>query len=139
MNIAQQLTLLSQTWELEFTYSPSWRYVGRYLHFTPAIEELARSYVNQVLGLPPTEQTPPVSVKLAHCFFTSLIKAFAAQYITIHVRHGDFRDWCWEAELPEDCFAPLAVIARRVRSDIPLFRHSRELLLTSFAQQRSTR
>lgn len=37
------------------------------------------------------------------------------QYITIHVRHGDFGGWCWEAEQPEDCFAPLPVIARRVR------------------------
>ncbi len=37
------------------------------------------------------------------------------QYIAIHVRHGDFANWCWAAEKPEDCFAPLPVIARRVR------------------------
>ena len=39
----------------------------------------------------------------------------AIQYIAIHVRHGDFRNWCWQAENPDDCFAPLSVIARRVR------------------------
>ena len=30
------------------------------------------------------------------------------------MRHGDFKDWCWDAEKIEDCFAPLSVIARRV-------------------------
>lgn len=34
------------------------------------------------------------------------------QWITIHVRHGDFANWC---NVPVfDCFAPLSVIARRI-------------------------
>ena len=35
------------------------------------------------------------------------------QYISIHVRHGDFRSYC--NSIPEDqCFASISVIARRV-------------------------
>lgn len=33
----------------------------------------------------------------------------------MHVRHGDFGEWCWDAERFEDCFAPLSAVARRVQ------------------------
>jgi len=36
------------------------------------------------------------------------------KYITIHVRHGDFVGWCNGVPV-EECFAPIPVIARRVR------------------------
>jgi hypothetical protein len=37
---------------------------------------------------------------------------YAEQYITIHVRHGDFKGAC---HIPfDECFAPLSAIARRV-------------------------
>lgn len=51
----------AQTWEFDFSYAPSWRFVGRYLHFTKSIEDLTSSYVNQLFGLPPDEQIPAVS------------------------------------------------------------------------------
>jgi len=38
---------------------------------------------------------------------------FSLQWIAIHIRHGDFKDWCGGVPV-EDCFAPISVIARRV-------------------------
>ena len=35
------------------------------------------------------------------------------QYITIHVRHGDFKDWCGNVPLHE-CFVPLSAYELRV-------------------------
>lgn len=35
------------------------------------------------------------------------------QYISVHVRHGDFGTWCGSVPLDE-CFAPVKAIARRV-------------------------
>lgn len=32
----------------------------------------------------------------------------------MHVRRGDFADWCGDVPV-DDCFAPVSVIARRVR------------------------
>ncbi|KAH9857996.1 hypothetical protein C2E23DRAFT_855905 [Lenzites betulinus] len=84
-----------QSTDLEHDYAPTWRYVLRHLHWTENIEMIAGLYVRQIFGLPVTAELPP--------------------YIAIHVRHGDFANWCWAAEQPEDCFAPLSVIARRVR------------------------
>lgn len=36
------------------------------------------------------------------------------QYITIHVRHGDFGGWCGDVPVHE-CFAPLSAYERRVQ------------------------
>ncbi|KAI8990457.1 hypothetical protein BD414DRAFT_483706 [Trametes punicea] len=84
-----------QSSDLEHDYAPTWRFVLRYLHWTERIESIAEYYVKRVFGLPAEEEVPP--------------------YIAIHVRHGDFGNWCWQAEKPEDCFAPLSVIERRVK------------------------
>ncbi|KAH9898206.1 hypothetical protein C8Q73DRAFT_684005 [Cubamyces lactineus] len=84
-----------QSTDLDHDYSPTWRYVMRYFRWTQRIETIAAHYVRQAFGLPEDAEVPP--------------------YIAIHVRHGDFSNWCWAAEKPEDCFAPLPVIARRVR------------------------
>ncbi|OSD03265.1 hypothetical protein PYCCODRAFT_1434681 [Trametes coccinea BRFM310] len=85
-----------QSSDLNHDYAPTWRYVLRYLHWTERIEQIAQYYVRQAFGLPLTDaEVPP--------------------YIAVHVRHGDFANWCWAAEKPEDCFAPISVIERRVR------------------------
>ncbi|KAJ7753041.1 hypothetical protein DFH07DRAFT_824466 [Mycena maculata] len=74
-------------------YSPSWRFVGQYIHWVPRIEGLAHTYLRQAFALAPAESIP--------------------QYIAIHVRHGDFAAMC--DGVPElDCFAPLIAYARRV-------------------------
>ncbi|KAJ7727827.1 hypothetical protein DFH07DRAFT_851526 [Mycena maculata] len=80
--------------ELEFDYSPAWRYVGKYMHWTPALEQLADQYVRLAMGV--AESAP--------------IPAF----ISIHVRHHDFEVYC--GGLPvQECFASLPVIDRRVQ------------------------
>jgi hypothetical protein len=84
----------SQPHEYEKDYSPAWRYVGQYMRWTKSVESLADSYVRQTIGVQPGEPTPP--------------------WISIHLRRGDFRALCGETPL-SDCFAPLHVVARRVR------------------------
>ncbi|KAH8099351.1 hypothetical protein BXZ70DRAFT_894911 [Cristinia sonorae] len=85
-----------QSFEFEYDYAPQWKDVGKYLYWSDVVEQTATSYVRKLLGVSDLdEKTPP--------------------YITVHARHGDFKGWCWEAEKPEDCFAPLPVIARRVK------------------------
>ncbi|KAJ6621218.1 hypothetical protein B0H10DRAFT_1790422 [Mycena sp. CBHHK59/15] len=81
-------------YELETDYSPAWRYVGQYMHWTPRLEQLADQYVRRAVGAGDDEPVPP--------------------FISLHVRHYDFEVWC--NGLPvQECFAPLPVIARRVR------------------------
>ncbi|KJA28528.1 hypothetical protein HYPSUDRAFT_128961, partial [Hypholoma sublateritium FD-334 SS-4] len=82
-----------QSYEFEFDYSPVWLFVGRFMHWTARVEDLAIQYVRKALGVGETEQTPP--------------------YISVHIRHGDFSDWCHEVPI-DDCFAPMAAIVRRV-------------------------
>ncbi|KAJ7619176.1 hypothetical protein DFH06DRAFT_1273898 [Mycena polygramma] len=83
-----------QPFEMEYDYSPAWRYVGQYMHWTPALTELTNAYVRRALGTPDNVPIPP--------------------FISVHVRHYDFEAWC--GGIPTyDCFAPLPVIARRVR------------------------
>ncbi|TCD62408.1 hypothetical protein EIP91_006936 [Steccherinum ochraceum] len=84
-----------QSFEFDYDYAPQWKDVGKHLYWSDHVADTAALYVKQLLGYPEDGETPP--------------------YITIHARHGDFSGWCWEAEQPEDCFAPLPVIARRVR------------------------
>ncbi|KAL6310144.1 hypothetical protein BKA93DRAFT_721989 [Sparassis latifolia] len=88
-------TWAQQPYEWENDYFPAWRFVTKYLRWTKGIEALTALYLRRAFDLTTTAEIPP--------------------YIAIHVRHGDFRNWCWAAEQPEDCFAPLPVIARRVR------------------------
>ncbi|KAF7339343.1 hypothetical protein MSAN_02148100 [Mycena sanguinolenta] len=83
-----------QPFEMEYDYSPAWRYVGKYMHWTPALENLANDYVRRALGVLEDAPIPP--------------------FISIHVRHHDFQNWCGETPI-QDCFAPLPVIARRVQ------------------------
>jgi hypothetical protein len=79
-------------YEWESDYGPAWRFVGRYMHWTPNLIQIAEEYVRDALVTAPHEPTPP--------------------YIAVHVRHGDFGGWC---DRPlKDCFAPLSAIARRV-------------------------
>ncbi|KAF8899030.1 hypothetical protein BD779DRAFT_1431621 [Infundibulicybe gibba] len=81
-------------YEMEHDFSPVWRYVGQHMHWAPALEQLADQYVRRAIGVEGDTPTPP--------------------WITIHVRHRDFADWCGSVPLFE-CFATLPVISRRVQ------------------------
>ncbi|KAF8210803.1 hypothetical protein K438DRAFT_1664765 [Mycena galopus ATCC 62051] len=78
--------------EFQHDYSTAWRFVGKHLHWSPKVMKLAEEYIRRTFDLPPNAVIPP--------------------YITVHVRHGDFADWCHHPV--SECFAPLSAIARRV-------------------------
>lgn len=80
--------------EFNFDFSPAWRFVGQHMHWTPQLEALIDLYVRRTIGAVDDDPTP--------------------NYIAIHIRHGDFADWCGGVPV-DDCFAPIPVIARRVQ------------------------
>ncbi|KAF9486450.1 hypothetical protein BDN70DRAFT_902572 [Pholiota conissans] len=82
-----------QSYEFDFDYSPAWFFVGQFMHWTPKLESLADVYIRKAFGTERTAETPP--------------------WIAIHVRHGDFLDWCGQTPM-DSCFASVSVIARRV-------------------------
>ncbi|KAG6837668.1 hypothetical protein H0H93_004944 [Arthromyces matolae] len=82
----------NQPYEMEFDYSPAWRFVGQHLFWSPSIEQLAYQYVRRAVGAPEDGPTP--------------------LWIAIHVRRGDFQVFCPDG--PEGCYASLDVIGRRV-------------------------
>ncbi|TFK36992.1 hypothetical protein BDQ12DRAFT_686205 [Crucibulum laeve] len=85
----------NQPYEFDFDYSPAWRFVGRHMRWVPKLEQLADTYVRKATGIEDGKPTPP--------------------WIAIHVRHGDFKNWCNDVGIPlKECFASLPVIARRV-------------------------
>ena len=99
-----------QPFEFEFDYSPVWLHVGQYMRWAPQLEDLADQYVRNSLGIEDSDKTPPVRDVANVVLVWSLM---TVQWIAIHMRHGDFANWC--RDVPKlDCFAPLSVIARRV-------------------------
>lgn len=50
-----------QPYEFDYDYSPAWRFVGQYLHWTPQLEALVDHYVRKTIGVPDGEVTPTVS------------------------------------------------------------------------------
>ncbi|KAJ7597465.1 hypothetical protein C8J56DRAFT_920150 [Mycena floridula] len=85
-----------QPYEYDNDFSPAWQHAGAHMHFLPDLEVLADRYVRRAFGFSDADprSTPP--------------------FIGIHVRHLDFAVYCGELPL-HDCFAPLPVIARRVK------------------------
>jgi len=84
------------TGDAEYTYdfSPAWRYVAAHMHWTERLSAIGDLYLRAAFGIESDRPIPP--------------------HITIHMRHGDFGNWCNDTPL-EECFAPIPVIARRVR------------------------
>jgi len=83
-----------QPFEFDFDYSPAWSFVGQYMHWNADLEAISDQYVRRAVGVSDDNTpTPP--------------------WIAIHVRHGDFANWCGNIPV-EDCFAPISVLARRV-------------------------
>ncbi|KAJ7035805.1 hypothetical protein C8F04DRAFT_1221063 [Mycena alexandri] len=77
--------------------SPAWQDVGRHMHWTPALEEIAVKHTRQTLGLEPEAEIPP--------------------YIAVHVRRRDFSIWCNIDRIPLDkCFPPVSAYERQVHA-----------------------
>ncbi|KAJ7757463.1 hypothetical protein B0H16DRAFT_1536747 [Mycena metata] len=83
-----------EPFEIGLDYSPAWRYVGQYMRFTPALEQLADEYVRITLEIGARDPIPP--------------------FISVHARHSDFKGWCGDFT-PKECFAPISVLDRRVQ------------------------
>ncbi|KAF5323560.1 hypothetical protein D9611_005638 [Ephemerocybe angulata] len=83
-----------QPFEFNFDFSPAWRFVGQHMRWTPQLDNLVDQYARRAIGVSDEEATP--------------------KWIGIHIRHGDFANWCGDVPIT-DCFAPLPVIARRVQ------------------------
>jgi hypothetical protein len=83
------------------------------MHWTPKIQQLANDYVRQTLDVATDQPLPNVGYDRTLQFLDNLSSMPAKQYITVHVRHGDFGDQCGEVPISA-CFAPLSVIARQV-------------------------
>jgi len=79
--------------EYQYDYAPAWRYAAQYMRWTDRLEQIADLYLRRMLNVADGEPTP--------------------RYISIHVRHHDFQQWCGDVPI-KDCFAPLSSIVRRV-------------------------
>lgn len=76
-----------KNFEFFYDYSPAWRFVGTHAHWTPRIEQLAVDLIRETLHVPEGEPTPP--------------------FVSIHVRHGDFKTYCDAGSA--DCFASIEI------------------------------
>ncbi|KAK7005766.1 putative O-fucosyltransferase-like protein [Favolaschia claudopus] len=82
--------------EVRQDISPAWQAVGRHMHLTPAVQEVAAQSTRQTLGLASTAHIPP--------------------YIAVHIRRGDFAKRCKLAGVsPSECLAPFSAYVRRVK------------------------
>ncbi|KAJ7738979.1 hypothetical protein B0H16DRAFT_1729655 [Mycena metata] len=94
--------------------SPAWQDVGRHMHWTAALEEIAVDYTRQTLGLKLDQEIPPVVHRRA-CAPPRL--RHLVQYIAVHVRRRDFAIWCRIDGIPlSKCFPPISAYERQVNT-----------------------
>jgi hypothetical protein len=73
-----------------------WNTVGRHLHFTARVRQLAEDSVRSILGIPPVSSLPNVSKPLSSTTLPKLMRSLSIdliQFITMHIRRGDFKDF----------------------------------------------
>ncbi|KAG9032477.1 hypothetical protein FRB95_001452 [Tulasnella sp. JGI-2019a] len=80
-------------WEWDEEYSPAWHIASK-MHFAPRMVQMANGHLMRLFDVQREADIP--------------------LFISIHVRHGDFKGACGTVPV-NDCFAPLAVISRRVQ------------------------
>ncbi|KIO28199.1 hypothetical protein M407DRAFT_72081, partial [Tulasnella calospora MUT 4182] len=85
----------AKVWEWQQYPSPTWQSVGTHMHFTKEVDKIATRYLQTVFGLKEDEHVPP--------------------FISIHARHGDFKNLCQNSQDLASCYAPLTEYARHVR------------------------
>lgn len=85
-----------ESFEFNFEWSPAWRFAGSLSHWTPRMTSIAEEALRATFGLGEGEKIPP--------------------FISIHARHGDFKQYCSSTfgNEEEGCFAPLSAFAKRV-------------------------
>ncbi|KAI5824666.1 hypothetical protein K523DRAFT_284615 [Schizophyllum commune Tattone D] len=73
---------------------PAWRMVGQHLRFAPKVMAMAREHLRVAMELPAFAEIPP--------------------FISVHMRRGDFGQWC--KGVPEnECFPAMPAYVRRVQ------------------------
>ncbi|KAH8101626.1 hypothetical protein BXZ70DRAFT_934190 [Cristinia sonorae] len=72
---------------------PSWQVVQKHFRWNAQVERVGQEYLRKLLNVAPGAPIPP--------------------HITIHARHGDFKDWCSSPDL-QVCFASMHTFSRRV-------------------------
>ncbi|KAL5519476.1 hypothetical protein ACEPAH_1159 [Sanghuangporus vaninii] len=81
--------------EFKYDWSPAWRFVGTHAHWSSWLTNVALDAIRKTFGVEEGEEVPP--------------------FISMHVRHGDFGQYCdTDSEDESGCFAPLSTFARRV-------------------------
>ncbi|KAG9008426.1 hypothetical protein FRB90_008890 [Tulasnella sp. 427] len=75
-------------------YSPMWRFVARWLRFTPRVEGIAEAYMRRMFGLGEGEEIP--------------------LFIVLHIRRADWSKPCEDNHKNVECAAPLSVFATRI-------------------------
>ena len=81
--------------EYEHDFAPAWSFVGTHAHWTPQILSLTREILAETFHVEKGSNLPP--------------------FISMHIRHGDFKRLCPNPSEPFDsCFASLSTFAARV-------------------------
>ncbi|KAF9518214.1 hypothetical protein BS47DRAFT_1256054, partial [Hydnum rufescens UP504] len=83
-----------QPFEWDAEYFLPWSKIGTHTHFTPRMTSLAQEYLMRLFHVDNKEDIPP--------------------FISVHLRHGDFKGTCAPNVSLKECFAPLPVVAVRV-------------------------
>lgn len=92
-------------WEKD--YSVMWRKVGRHLHFTNRIMDIATEYLRDILKVEPGDEIPHVRLNhYASCHDPFLTKLHR-QFIGLHIRRGDQGRPCPEPRSSERCYTSL--------------------------------
>ena len=97
--------------EWEESWSPAWNSIGKYIHFTDELVEIAKGYLSRAFNTD-QDQIPPVSLIefLFLLFKVEFISSFYEQFIAIHDRRGDFTKRCKEGS----CLNQLSIFAEQV-------------------------
>ncbi len=92
-------------------WSPGWKKVARYAHYNRTVLDGAKRYLRRLFKVPRDKVIPPVCRSICH---TSEIHVTipSTQFIVVHIRREDFKDWCGDTPADE-CFA--SPLAYRVR------------------------
>ncbi|KAJ3487322.1 hypothetical protein NLI96_g3606 [Meripilus lineatus] len=86
-------TCVDEPFEYDNDVYPTWDVVLKHLHWTKEVERIGNEFLRKLLGVPDYEDTPP--------------------HITIHARHGDFQNWCPDADR-QGCFTSMEAYSTRI-------------------------
>jgi hypothetical protein len=109
--------------EWQYSWSPPWVQVAKYLHFTDDLVEIVKGYLRRVFE---SDDVLPVRFYPTYpLFLVCLIISSLCQFIAVHARRGDFAHQCWDT--PGNCLIPLAAFKKKVDGMIKEIRETKEV------------